>query len=38
MESIKDPSDIENLKENKVIGEFTLENSEIKFYGYNIEK
>lgn len=35
MESIKDPSDIENLKENKVIGEFTLENSEIKFYGYN---
>lgn len=35
MESVKEPSDIENLKENKVIGELTLENSEIKFYGVN---
>ena len=35
MESVKNPSDIENLKENKVLGEITLENTEIKFYGVN---
>ena len=35
MESVKNPGDIENLKENKVVGEITLENSEIKFYGVN---
>lgn len=35
MESVKNPSDIENLKENKVVGEIELESSEIKFYGVN---
>ena len=35
MESVKNPSDIENLKENRVVGEIELENSEIKFYGVN---
>ena len=35
METVKNPEDIKNLKENKVIGEITLEKSEIKFYGVN---
>ena len=35
METIKNNEDINNLVENKVIGEIELENSEIKFYGSN---
>lgn len=35
METIKNLEDINNLVENKIIGEIELENSEIKFYGSN---
>ena len=35
MESVKSPNDIAKLKENKVIGDITLKNSEIKFFGAN---
>ena len=35
METIKNVDDINNLVENKIIGEIELENSEIKFYGSN---
>ena len=35
METIKNTNDINNLVENKIIGEIELENSEIKFYGSN---
>ena len=35
MESIKDIGEIENLENNKVLGNFELVNSEIKFYGSN---
>ncbi|MBR5503026.1 MAG: acetyltransferase [Methanobrevibacter sp.] len=35
METIKNTGDINNLVENKIIGEIELENSEIKFYGSN---
>lgn len=35
MESVKNSNDIDNLVENKIIGDIDLENSEIKFYGFN---
>lgn len=35
MESIKKKEDLDNLKDNKVIGDFEFKNSTINFHGYN---